>query len=97
MERPSAPPRAAAASSKGSWAVIAATYSSFGAAAKRADALRKLSPRLRPHVFPREGEGRRYYVVLGSSLTQDAAQRLRALATSLGAPKDTYVTKLDES
>lgn len=97
VERPSAPPRAAATGPKASWAVIAATYSSFSAAEKRAEALRKLSSRLRPHVFPREGEGRRYYVVLGSSLTQDAAQRLRALATSLGAPKDTYVTKLDES
>ncbi len=97
MDRPAAARASEPAGPKGSWAVIAATYSSFGAAAKRADALRKLSPQLRPHVFPREGQGRRYYVVLGSSLTQNAAQRLRALATSLGAPKDTYVTKLDES
>lgn len=96
---PAAPHHRAAGVSeaKGSWAVIAATYSSFNAAEKRAAALRNMSSRLHPHVFPRDGEGRRYYVVLGSSLTQDAAHRLRALATSLGAPKDTYVTKLDES
>jgi hypothetical protein len=86
-----------AADAKGSWAVIAATYSNFSAAEKRAKELRELSPRLHAHVFPREGAGKRYYVVLGSNLTQDAAQKLRELATSLGAPKDSYVTKLDES
>jgi serine/threonine protein kinase len=86
-----------AADAKESWAVIAATYNNFSAAEKRAAALRELSPRLHAHVFPREGAGKRYYVVLGSNLTQDAAQKLRELATSLGAPKDSYVTKLDES
>ena len=79
------------------WAVIAATYASFDAAEKRATQIRKRAPRLEPHVFPRAGQSKLYFVVLGSGLNRDEAERLRRTALALGAPRDTYVTKLDES
>ena len=79
------------------WAVIAATYASFDAAEKRAAQIRKRAPRLEPHVFPPAGQSKLYFVVLGSGLNRDEAERLRRTALDLGAPRDTYVTKLDES
>lgn len=93
------PPPAArsfAAVRRPSWAVVAATYGNFNGAEKRAAEMRKRT-RLQAHVFPAAGHGRLYFVVLGSGLSQDAAERLRRHALSLGAPRDTYVTKLDES
>ena len=78
------------------WSVIAATYSSFSAAKRRAAEIAKLSPRLQTHVYPPDGQGKTYYVVLGSGLTQSNAADLRDRARRLGAPGDTYVTKLDE-
>jgi hypothetical protein len=92
--RPVAPKNPASTQS-GSWAVIAATYSNYGAAASGAEKMRQQSPQLRPHVFPEEGQGRQYYVVLGSGLTQDAAAQLLGVARQHGAPKDAYVSKID--
>lgn len=81
----------------GHWAVIAATYYTFTSAQKRADRLQKQSPGLHPHVFPPDGQGTHYFIVLGSGLSQDAAQRLLRSVREQGAPSDCYVTKLDES
>ena len=98
VEKPQPPPaaRSFAAVRRPSWAVVAATYGNFNGAEKRAAEIRKRA-RLQAHVFPAAGEGRLYFVVLGSGLSQDAAERLRRHALALGAPRDTYVTKLDES
>lgn len=76
------------------WAVIAATYNSFGAAAKRASSLRSQFADCACSVFPREGEGQRYYVIVASGVPQDAAERSREQALAAGLPTDTYVTKL---
>jgi hypothetical protein len=78
-----------------SWGVIAATYTSFHAAQKRAEAIEKRAPQLHPSVFPHDPEGKHFYVILGSGLTEDAAARLRKRAIEHGAPGDSYVTKLD--
>lgn len=76
------------------WAVIAATYNSFGAAAKRASSLRTQFADCACSVYPRDGEGQRYYVIVASGVPQDAAQRHRDQALAAGLPADTYVTKL---
>jgi hypothetical protein len=81
---------------RGSWGVIAATYTSFHAAQKRAEAIERRAPQLHPSVFPHDPEGKYFYVILGSGLTEDAAARLRKRAVQHGAPGDSYVTKLDE-
>lgn len=79
------------------WAVISATYNSFSGAQHRADQIGKSNPQLRTHVYPPEGKGQTYYVVLGSGLSQAQAQELRDRARQLGAPRDTYITKLSEN
>jgi hypothetical protein len=76
------------------WAVIAATYKNFGAAQRRADSLRAAFGECTCSVFPRDGEGQNYYVVVASSLTWDAAERARSRAVAAGLPEDTYVTRL---
>lgn len=76
------------------WAVIAAIYRDYNAAIKRAQSLSARWSRSKIQVVPPEGQGRRYLVILGSGLTREQAERLRAQATSAGLPQDTYVTKL---
>ena len=76
------------------WAIIAATYKSFAAAQRRASELKSTFAACACSVFPREGEGQKYYVVVDSGLTGEAADRKRAMALSAGLPTDTYVTKL---
>ena len=93
---PRPPVRRLTTARRPSWAVVAATYGTFDGAEKRATDIRRRA-RLEAHVFPAAGQGRLYFVVLGSGLSQEAAERLRRHALSQGAPRDTYVTKLDES
>jgi hypothetical protein len=89
-------PRADAGVRSG-WAVIAATYHNYDSAQGRAQQIAKRSPRLRPHVYPPAGRASLYYVVLGSGLTQQQADRLKRSARQSGAPPDTYVTKFKTS
>ena len=76
------------------WAVIAATYSSFDAAQKRAHKLQQHSRGLKAHVDPPKGHGNRYYVVLGSASSSSAARQMRKRLVRMGAPRDSYVTLL---
>jgi hypothetical protein len=78
----------------GEWAIIAATYKAFGAAAARASALRSQFAECSCSVFPLEGEGEKYYVVIGSGMARDVAELFRQRAVDAGLPPDTYVTKL---
>jgi hypothetical protein len=92
-----APPLERTGTSTGSqsnWAVIAATYANREAAEKRAAQIVKRSPRLHAHVFTPAGGARKSYIVLGSGLTKQEAERLRGTARQAGAPGDSYVTKL---
>jgi len=86
--------RAQVKAAEGDWAVVAATYSSYSAAEHRAQSLVKQSPRLHAQVYPKGGDGNRFYVLLGSGMTRDEAERVRDSARHSGAPGDTYVTKL---
>jgi hypothetical protein len=81
-------------SDSGDWAIIAATYNAFGAAAKRAASLRSQFAECSCSVFPREGEGQKYYVIVGSSMTRDAAEAFLQRAIDAGLPEDTYITRL---
>jgi hypothetical protein len=74
--------------------VIAATYKSFGAAQRRANSLKAAFGECTCSIFPREGDGQNYYVIVASNLTWDAAERARARAVGAGLPEDTYVTRL---
>ncbi|MDZ4797430.1 MAG: SPOR domain-containing protein, partial [Bryobacteraceae bacterium] len=84
----------AAVKTEGQWAVIAATYGDYGAALKRATQLASKSKRLQPFVLPPPGQGKLYYVVLGTAESRREAEKLRSQARSAGMPGDTYVTRL---
>jgi cell division septation protein DedD len=91
---PTVPATRARTEARSGWAVIAATYGGYQGAEKRAAAIRHRWPEFQPVIYPREGEGRRYYVVLGSGLTKDQASALHRRARQAGMAGDTYVTKL---
>ena len=76
------------------WAVIAATYKSFGAAQRRANSLKAAFGECTCSVFPRDGEGQNYYVVVASNLTEEAAELAQKRAIGAGLPEDTYVTRI---
>jgi serine/threonine protein kinase len=76
------------------WGVVAAAYNSHAQAQQRADTMARRYAGFRPHVFPEEGQGRKYYVVLGSGLSSDEASDLLSRARSAGLPSDSYVTRI---
>jgi hypothetical protein len=89
------PSRVAEIEPSAMWAVIAATYKDFDAAERRANVIRSKFEQCACAVFPKKGEGAKYYVVLDSRLTREAADRLHERAIRSGLPADTYVTKLN--
>jgi hypothetical protein len=92
--RPKADPEKVRGDGSKTWAVIAATYKSFAAAENRATRLKAAYGDCACVVYPREGEGQNYYVMVASNLTREAADARREQAVSAGLPDDTYVTKL---
>jgi hypothetical protein len=94
--RPAAPPAPSADSveRQAVWAVVAATYAQYGAAAKRAAQLASDLKGLKPVVLPPEGQGKRYFVILGTAGSRREAERLRSQARGERIPEDTYVTRL---
>lgn len=78
----------------GEWGIVAAAYRDYDAAEKRARIIADRWPGFQPEVFPEKGKGRKYYVLLGSSLSRDAAQSLLRKAHAAGLPRDAYVTKI---
>ena len=77
------------------WAVVAAIYRDYDAAARRAASLEDVGG-IRPSVFPAKGKGTKYMVVVGQGLTRARAEQLRARAAAAGLPSDMYVTLLSE-
>jgi len=76
------------------WSVIAATLNDWDAADRRARSLRAQWEQCDCKVYPPRGQGGKYFVLLGSGLGRNDADRLRDTATAAGMPPDTYVTKL---
>ncbi len=89
---PAPAPKKSAATPK--WAVIAATYSNYDGAVKRAAQINSGRHSVSASVIPPRGEGPRYYVVLGTASSRKEAERLKARAAGAGLPRDTYVTRL---
>ena len=91
VEKPTAP-----AKTGQSWAVIVYTYKQFDAAQKHANEFAKKFPKMNVHVYPPAGKGTEYYIVFGSHLTQNEAERLKREAVDQGAPHDAFVQKIAE-
>ena len=75
------------------WAVVAAIYKDYDAAAKRARSM-GADVKFRPTVFPEKGQGNKYMVLIGSGLTRAKAEELKIRAAAAGFPSDMYVTRL---
>jgi hypothetical protein len=78
------------------WRVIAFTYRTRDAAAKKVHQLNQHHPDLHATVFsPRERRG--YYLVsLGGRMTREDAVRLQRSAKGKGLPRDLYVQNYSE-
>lgn len=92
VELPTTPLRTPPQGVRPGWAVIVATYGSHAGAEKRAKKVRQRWPEFPVHVAPDEGQGPRYFVLLGSGLPKSEAQSLQRRARGAGFPRDTYVT-----
>lgn len=73
------------------WRVIAFTYRSREAAAKKAQQLNEYHPGINAAVFRPKDNGRYYMVALGGRMTREDAERLRRTARGRGLPHDLYV------
>jgi len=78
------------------WRVIAFTYGSHDAAAKKVKNLNQRWPELRAGVFTPKDQRGYYLVALGGRMTRQEAQRLQRKARSAGLPRDTYIQNYSE-
>lgn len=86
-----AAPRASPAAGKEVWRVIAFTYRTREAAAKKVQQLNEHHPGLNAAIFS-PAEKRGYYLVsLGGRMTHDEALRLKRTARGKGLPRDLFV------
>jgi hypothetical protein len=73
------------------WRVIAFTYRTRDAAARKAHQLNQDHPGLNAAVFRPEDSGGYYLVSLGGRMTHDEAVHLQHSARGKGLPRDLYV------
>jgi hypothetical protein len=78
------------------WRVIAFTYRSRDAAAKKAQQLNEVHPGLNATVFSPEQDRAYYLVSLGGRMTHEDAVRLQHSARGKGLPRDLYVQNYAE-
>jgi len=77
------------------WRVIAFTYRTRAAAAKKVEQLNRDHPGLNASVFSPKGQSI-YLVSLGGRMTHDDAMRLQRTARGKGLPRDLYVQNYSE-
>lgn len=98
--RPAHVPKAAAPQTspagKEIWRVIAFTYRSRDAAAKKAQQLNEVHPGLNATVFSPKQDRAYYLVSLGGRMTHEDAVRLQHSARGKGLPRDLYVQNYAE-
>jgi hypothetical protein len=73
------------------WRVIAFTFRTHDAAAKKAEQINRNHPGLNASVFSPKGQRGYYLVALGGRMTHDDAVRLQRNARGKGLPRDLYV------
>ena len=74
------------------WYVVVATYGPRSAAEKRAREISRRWPQFKAEVFQPRGVSQ-YLVVIGSGLSQPAADALRKRARAAGLPRDVFIKK----
>ena len=78
------------------WRVIAFTYRTRDAAAKKVQQLNQYHPGLNAAVFSPKGRGGYYLVSLGGRMTHEEAVRVQHSARGKGLPRDLYVQNYAE-
>ena len=78
------------------WRVIAFTYRTRGAAAKKVQQLNQYHPGLNAAVFSPKGKGGYYLVSVGGRMTHEEAVRLQHNVRGKGLPRDLYVQNYAE-
>jgi hypothetical protein len=81
---------------KAIWRVIAFTYRTREAAAKKVEQLNRVHPGLNASVFSPKGQRGYYLVSLGGRMTREDAVRLQRSARGKGLPRDLYVQNYSE-
>jgi hypothetical protein len=89
-------PKPSPVAGKEMWRVIAFTYRSRDAAARKVQKLNQDHPGLNAAVFSPKGIGGYYLVSLGGRMTHEAALRLQHSARGKGLPRDLYVQNYSE-
>ena len=89
-------PKASPASGKEMWRVIAFTYRTHNAAARKVQQLNQYHPGLSAAVFSPKGRGGYFLVSLGGRMTHEEAVRLQHGARGKGLPRDLYVQNYAE-
>lgn len=91
-----AAPKPSPAAGQEIWRVIAFTFRTRDAAAKKAQQLNQYHPGLNAAVFSPMDKGGYYLVSLGGRMTHDQAVRLQRSARGKGLPRDLYVQNYSE-
>jgi len=86
-----AAPKPSPAAGQEMWRVIAFTYRTRDAAAKKAQQLNEYHPGINAAVFLPNDKGGYYLVSLGGRMTREEAERLQRSARGKGLPPDLYV------
>jgi hypothetical protein len=89
-------PKPSPVAGKEMWRVIAFTYRTRAAAAKKVQQLNQYHPGLNAAVFSPKGTGGYYLVSLGGRMTKEDAVRLQHSARGKGLPRDLYVQNYAE-
>ena len=89
-------PKASPAAGKEMWRVIAFTYRTHNAAARKVQQLNQYHPGLNAAVFSPKGRGGYFLVSLGGRMTHEEAVRLQHSARGKGLPRDLYVQNYAE-
>lgn len=84
-------PKPSPAAGQEIWRVIAFTYRTRDAAAKKAQQLNEYHPGINAAVFLPKDNGGYYLVSLGGRVTREEAERLQRSARGRGLPRDLYV------
>jgi hypothetical protein len=84
-------PKPSPAAGQETWRVIAFTYRTRDAAAKKAQQLNEYHPGINAAVFVPKDNGGYYLVSLGGRMTREEAERLQRSARGRGLPRDLYV------
>jgi hypothetical protein len=86
-----APPKTSPAAGKEMWRVIAFTYGTRDAAARKVRQINEDHPSLNASVFFPNEKGGYYLVSIGGRMTHEEAVRLQRTVRGKGLPRDLYV------